>query len=114
MACDQQIRNMQPGFLRQAAEQRRKAALAKLAQALKNRTARVIIGANGAVAFQGWQDRGAISDVCAYRALMAANSPELRAAVARAEVTAGRAVDQKAVSAGTHSHDGGKTWHAGH
>lgn len=114
MACDMRIMNMQPGFLREAAERRRKEALAKLAQALKEKTARVVIGSNGAVAFQGWNERNGISDVCAYRALTAANSAELRAAVARAEAMSGRKLNPQAVGAGVHSHDGGNTWHAGH
>lgn len=114
MPCDTAIKGMQPGFLRERAEARRKEALAKLAQALKDKTARVVIGSNGAVAFAGAWERNGISDVCAYRALTAANSAELRAAVMRAEVTAGRKVNPQAVGAGIHSHDGGKTWHPGH
>lgn len=76
----------------------------------------VVIGQNGAVAFRGWveADRAGLSDVCAYRRLLGTNSPELRRAVARAEALYGRKVDQRQVNAGTHSHDGGHTFHKGH
>ena len=64
----------------------------------------------------GWQqeDRSGLSDLCAYRKLLASNSPELRRAVARAEVVAGRKIDPRMVSAGVHSHDDGKSFHPGH
>ena len=85
-------------------------ALDRLAAQLGDGTARVVIGAQGAVAFAGWTDNRGVSDVCALRALTASNSPELRRALMRAEVTAGRKVNFQAVSTGLHSHDGGKTW----
>ena len=68
----------------------------------------------GAVAFDGWQNRDNVADVCAYRRLATAGSFALRTAVQRAEALAGRQVSATAVAAGTHSHDGGRTWHAGH
>ncbi len=89
-------------------------ALAALEKALKDRTAQVKIGANGAVAFNGTWDRRGVSDVCAYRKLTVAGSPVLRSAIIRAEMLAGRKVDPQQVAAGTHSHDGGHTWHKGH
>ena len=70
----------------------------------------VNIGPTGAVAFTNWQDRDAVTDVCAYRALAASNSWALRQAVARAEMLGGRKVKAAAIAAGTHSHDNGKTW----
>lgn len=70
----------------------------------------VVIGANGALAFRGWNDRAGLSDLCAYRKLAARNAPELRRAIARAEAVSGRKLDQRAVAAGMHSHDGGRTW----
>jgi hypothetical protein len=70
-----------------------------------------VISAQGGIAFKGWtENRRDVSDACAYRALGAMNSPALRKALARAEVMAGRKVDQRAVNSGQHSHDGGKTW----
>lgn len=102
---------------RQSLEERNnqvKAALRRLEEALKGGTVKVNIGPNGAVAFQGWKDRDDVSDVCAYRTLTAEGSWELRQAVARAEAMTGRKVNPNAVASGTHSHDGGKTWHKGH
>jgi hypothetical protein len=83
-------------------------ALKRLEKALALGTVRVVIGTQGAVAFNGWTDRAGLSDVCAYRRLI--GSAELRRAVARAEVISGRKVDARAVAAGHHSHDGGTTW----
>ena len=82
--------------------------------ALVTGTVKVVIGRNGAIAFKGlWRSDG-VADVCAYRALSAENSVELRRAVARAEAIAGVKVNPQQVAQGTHSHDGGATWHAGH
>ena len=86
------------------------AALARLGAALAAGTATVIIGRNGAIAFKGWTDARGVTDLCAYRALTAANSAPLRRAIARAEAMSGNRVDARAIAAGTHSHDGGATW----
>lgn len=88
----------------------------RLEKMIEAGTVTAVLGATGAVAFKGWaeQDRGGLSDVCAYRALTAANSPALRRAIARAEALAGRKVNAQAVAAGVHSHDGGRTWGPGH
>jgi len=87
-------------------------ALDKLRRQLADGSATVIISANGAIAFKGWSDQGKgfLYDVCAYRKLLASNSPELRRAVARAEAVSGRKVNQATIAAGVHSHDGGTTW----
>ena len=85
-------------------------ALARLGAALANGSVTVIIGAQGGIAFKGWTDTRGVSDLCAYRALTAANSAPLRRALARAEAMTGRKVNQAAISQGMHSHDGGKTW----
>lgn len=88
-------------------------ALELLARKLKvGGGASVVIGANGSIAFRGWEgeERGGLSDLCAYRKLLATGSPELRTAVARAEAMSGRRIDGRAIAAGVHSHDGGKTW----
>ena len=90
------------------------AALERLKASLASGQVSAVVGRNGALAFKGWEDRDGISDLCAYRALSARNSPELRKALARAEVTAGRTLDPRAVASGTHSHDGGTSWHPGH
>src|SRR3990167_319900 len=89
-------------------------AIARLDQMLDAGIVKVVVGATGAIAFKGlWRSNG-VSDLCAYRALIASNSPALRRAVMRAEALAGRGVNVQAITAGTHSHDGGATWHAGH
>ena len=70
------------------------------------------IGPTGAIVFQGWsdKDRDFVSDVCAYRALTNQGSTALRRAVVRAQAIAGRTINQSAIAAGSHSHDGGTTW----
>jgi hypothetical protein len=94
------------------AKQLQQAALKRLLAAIADGSAQVVIGRNGAIAFKGWRDNAGVSDVCAYRALM--NSPEMRKAVARAEVTGGVKLSRLAVATGVHSHDGGSSWHSGH
>lgn len=112
MPCDSM---RQPG---QTEEQRRAEidrALADLERRLEQGEVEVIVGDNGALAFNGWSEgRNRVSDVCAYRALAADGSFALRQAIARAEAVAGRQMDENVVAAGVHSHDGGKTWHPGH
>ena len=85
-------------------------ALKRLERYLQTGSVRIVVGANGAIAFNGWQDRDAISDVCAYRTLAVQRSWALRQAVARAEAQSGRRVNEKAIAAGYHSHDSGRTW----
>lgn len=91
-------------------------AVERLGKLLAAGKVRVKVGATGAVAFVGWTetDRDGLSDVCAYRVLSQKGSMALREAVSKAEILAGRKVDQKAINAGTHSHDGGETWNPGH
>lgn len=90
----------------QRTQQRR--AIDRLRAAVGAGTVQVIIGKTGAIAFRNWTDSAGISDLCAYRQI--ANSPEVRRAVARAQVTSGNRVNPQAIAAGIHSHDGGKTW----
>ena len=87
-----------------------KAALKRLETALQKGGVKITIAPNGAVAFVGWNDREDVTDVCAFRTLSAENSAALRMAVVRAETFSGRKVNINAVSAGFHSHDGGRTW----
>ena len=86
------------------------AAVARLDAALAAGTASAVIGASGSIAFKGWGAREGVSDLCAYRKLASANSPALRRAIMRAEVMAGRKLDERAILAGVHSHDGGRTF----
>jgi hypothetical protein len=113
MACDTRIQ------LGQTLAQRKKQIeeqVEKLKRALADGSVTVKIGPNGAIAFQGWDGgaRNQISDSCAYHKLQMQGSPELRRAQARAEALAGRKADERAIASGTHSHDGGRTWHPGH
>ncbi len=94
------------------AEQARRmqAAIERLNAALGDNTAQAIIGPNGSIAFRGWADREGVADLCAYRKLASSNSANLRRAIMRAEALAGRSIDSRAVAAGVHSHDEGRTW----
>jgi DNA-binding protein YbaB len=111
MPCDSTLKENQTLKERMTEVQK---ALARLESYLTSGSVKVTIGANGAVAFTGWKDRDNVTDVCGYRTLSASNSWALRQAVARAEAMSGRKVNASAVAVGTHSHDGGKTWHKGH
>lgn len=109
MPCDSILREGETLATRQTAIER---ALARLEAALQAGRVTVGIAPNGAAVLKGWSkdDRDDITDVCAIRSLTASNSWALRQAVAKAEALSGRKINQKAVAAGFHSHDGGKTW----
>lgn len=83
----------------------------ELSTALAAGTVKPVIGPQGAIAFQGWQDRDGITDVCAYRRIMATGSARAKAAIMKAELLSGRTVSKQALAVGVHSHDGGRTWH---
>lgn len=69
----------------------------------------------GAIAFDlSDSERDGVTDACMYRRIMATGSSLAKAAIARAEQVAGRQVNRQALTAGVHSHDGGRTWHNGH
>jgi len=91
---------------------RQTTAISRLDSMLQLGTASVVIGVNGAIAFKGARDlaESGLTDVCVYRRLLASNSPGLRRAIAKAEVYAGRKVNEQAIASGQHSHDGGKSW----
>lgn len=113
MPCDMTPRRAQTAAERQAEVDR---ALDNLRRALDAGFAKYIVSPEGAVGIVGWDgdQRGGLSDVCAYRAMEVGGSWEHRQAVQRAEAEAGRTVSEQQVAAGTHSHDGGKTWGPGH
>jgi hypothetical protein len=73
----------------------------------------VKVGPQGAITFTGIpdEDRDGMTDACIYRMLTRKGSAAARMAIQRAEAMAGRSVDRKVVAAGTHSHDGGASWH---
>lgn len=87
-------------------------AVGRIQAALINGRAKVKIGPQGAIAFDGVTDeeRDGVTDACAYRRIMISGSPLAKAAIARAEQMAGRSVDRSVIGQGVHSHDGGKTW----
>jgi len=107
MPCDTRIPQGKTAKQRQADV---KAALARLEAALAAGSVTVKVGPQGSITFAGAWQRDDLTDLCAYRKLLAAGSPALRRAVARAEAMAGRTVDRTAVAAGFHSHDHGATW----
>jgi len=112
MACMSMRKPNQTVAQRQAAV---KASLKTLEQKLQAGRVTVAISPTGAVAFVGWgQERDDVTDACAYLTLQAEGSWALKQAIARAEAMSGRKVSGAAVAGGTHSHDGGRTWHPGH
>lgn len=112
MACETRLRPRQTAQERQAEV---KKAVSALDLALRMRSVKVVVGKQGAVAFQGWDNgRDDVTDACAYRQIMATGSALARAAIAQAEQLAGRSVSKQVVGQGVHSHDGGRSWHKGH
>lgn len=90
-----------------------KKAISEIDQLLAVGRATIVVGFQGAIAFQGIPDsvRDDVSDECVYRELQMSGSVAYKMALAQAEMLAGRAVDQAQMNMGTHSHDGGQTWH---
>lgn len=109
MACDTMTR---PGETKEQRSERAKVSTAALEAALTAGTVKLKIGPQGGIAFVGWDDksRDGLTDACAFRRLTSKVSWALRQAVAKEEALTGRKVNQAAVNAGLHSHDGGKTW----
>ena len=108
MPCDNPVR------LNQSLQERKdevRRAVERLDRALLRKQVKVKVGPQGAVTFEGWQDRGGVTDACAYRRIMMTGTALAKAEIARAEMMAGRSVDRRTVAAGVHSHDGGATWH---
>lgn len=83
---------------------------------LKDRKLKVVVDRKtGAIAFDlSASERDGVTDACMYRRIMATGSSLAKAEIARAEQMAGRTVNKQALTAGVHSHDGGKSWHHGH
>jgi len=114
MPCDTRLKAKQT-LQQRAAEV--KGVVAKLDALLRAGKAKVVVDKKtGAVALDGVsnEDRDGVTDACIYRRIMATGSALAKQAIARAELVAGRSVNAQAVAHGHHSHDGGKTWHAGH
>ena len=109
MPCDSLVRQ---GETEQDQKKRIKASIESLEKKLQSKAVTVDIGPQGAIVFKDWSqtDRNGVTDICAYRMLTARVSWGLKQAVMAAEARTGRKVNQSAVLAGLHSHDGGKTW----
>jgi len=82
----------------------------RLKELLATGQAKIIIGPEGGIAFQGWTDRRDISDLCAYHRLLAEGCAELTRSIIMAETQQGRKVSAAAIAGGLHSHDEGQTW----
>ena len=110
MPCDTALQPRQT-LQERAAEVRR--SVSTLDALLKKRRVKPRVGPQGAIAFDGWdnKDRDGVTDACAYRRIMATGSSLAKAEIAKAEMLAGRSVDKKVIGQGVHSHDGGETWH---
>jgi hypothetical protein len=113
MACESMLKPRQT--IQQRADEVRRA-IAKIAESLASGRVKAKVGPQGAVAFTGItaEERDGLTDVCIYRRIMVSGSALAKAQLARAEQMAGRSVNRSVLAHGTHSHDGGATWHGGH
>lgn len=113
MPCDTKLKAGQS--IKARAEEVR-AVVDRVVRALSMGKVTAKVGPTGGIAFLGVTDaeRDGVTDACMYRRVMATGSALAKAAIQRAEMLSGRAVDKQAVAHGHHSHDGGKTWHVGH
>ena len=109
MPCDRKLKPKQT--ISERAKEVREA-VARLSQALIAGRVKVTLGPQNAIAFQGWDEtsRDGVGDVCAYRILMSTGTAMARLALE--EALGGRTVNKVAIGQGTHSHDGGRTWHS--
>jgi hypothetical protein len=109
MACDTRLRAKQT---KQERGEEIRRAIAALASGLATGRIKASVGQQGAIAFAGWLEgqRDGVSDACAYRYIMATGSALAKQAIAKAELLAGRSVNNRALAQGIHSHDGGRTW----
>jgi hypothetical protein len=114
MPCDTRLKKNQT-IQQRAAEVK---AVASFADELirKNKLKVLVDKKTGAIAFDGMTDseKDGCTDACIYRRIMATGTALAKAAIARAELVAGRGVNKQALAHGVHSHDGGRTFHHGH
>ncbi len=85
----------------------------RIQRGLVNGSTRLRLSAAGAPAFDGISDadKSGVTDACIYRRIMATGSALAKAKLASAQALLGRPV---VTNGGTHSHDGGSTWHPSH
>jgi hypothetical protein len=111
MACDTQLQNKTQTLSERKSQVKQVVALTD--ELIRKRRVKVVVDrATGAIAFTGMTDaeRGAVSDACTYRLIMATGSALAKQTIAHAEQLAGRGVSRQALAQGHHSHDGGATW----
>ncbi len=85
----------------------------RIQRGLVNGSMKLRLSATGAPAFDGLADadKNNVTDACIYRRIMATGSALAKAKLVSAQALLGRAVQ---TTNGTHSHDGGATWHGSH
>jgi hypothetical protein len=113
MTCETRLKKWQTAA--QRIEEVRKV-IGVLEKAIAAGRVKAVVGKQGAIAFAGLSEdeRDGVSDACIYRRILVQGSPLAKAAIAKAEMLAGRTIDKQVIGAGTHSHDNGMTWHKGH
>lgn len=120
MPCDTRLKPRQTLAQRAEEVKKRAARIAELLaeqqrQRLLDAKARIgiKIGPTGAIVFTGLtaEERDGMTDGCIYRMLKRSGSAAARQAITRAEMVAGVKVNERVIAQGTHSHDGGHTWH---
>jgi hypothetical protein len=111
MPCDT-IRKENQTFVQRVEEVKKR--VTAVDRMIAARKVTVKVGPQGAITFIGIsdEDRDGMTDACIYRTLRIKGTAATKMAILRAEQIAGVQVDRKVVAAGTHSHDGGRTWHA--
>lgn len=85
----------------------------KIQRGLVNGSMKLKLSSTGAPAFDGISDgdKNNVTDACIYRRIMATGSALAKAKLQAAQALLGK---QAVTTSGTHSHDGGKTWHGSH
>ncbi len=85
----------------------------KIQRGLVNGSMKLRLSSQGAVAFDGISDadKNNVTDACIYRRIMATGSALAKAKLASASALLGK---QPITTNGSHSHDGGATWHGSH
>lgn len=111
MPCDTKLK---PNQTIKARAEEVRTVVERVVRALATGRVTAKVGPTGGIAFVGLDEeqRDGVTDACMYRRVMATGSALAKAAIQRAEMLSGRAVDKQAVAHGHHSHDGGVTWHS--
>lgn len=108
MPCD--TRRTSPTQTLSQRKQEIKETVAALAAALAAGRVKAVVGKQGGIVFEGWQQRNNVTDACALRLILSTGSALAKAKIAQAEALAGRSLDKRAIAQGLHTHDG-INWH---